>query len=231
MLTLKGLRPDWPLADHQLLPFSSDRILHRQRSGRVFPGGVAKFDWLDQKTRQSLLDPSGMDSGTLPGQVPRRQSEHTLLSCGCGNFRSLLCREAAAYYCAIRIAYLGCCRMSALSPQLKWGRKLRRSKRLGLAFRVCVYGQDAFRDRFREFTHMLSVNAHGGLIALAALVEEGQTILVENRNTREEREFRVVDVCPAREGKWRVGVEFAQRSTNFWRIHFPPIHEHRRHAD
>jgi hypothetical protein len=121
--------------------------------------------------------------------------------------------------------------MSALSPQLKWGRKLRRSKRLGLAFRVCVYGQDVFREHFREFTQMLSVNAHGGLIALAAAVEEGQTILVENRNTREEREFRVVDVSPACEGKWRVGIEFAQRPTNFWKIHFPPVNEQRRRAN
>jgi hypothetical protein len=118
--------------------------------------------------------------------------------------------------------------MSALGPQLKWGRRLRRSKRLGLAVHVCVYGQDAFRERFREFTRMLSVNAHGGLIALAAAVEKGQTILVENRNTREEREFRVVDVGSARNGKWHVGIEFANVPTNFWKIHFPPINEHRR---
>jgi hypothetical protein len=77
---------------------------------------------------------------------------------------------------------------------------------------------------------MLSVNAHGGLIVLAAAVEKGQTILIENRNTREEREFRVVDVSSARDGKWHVGIEFANVSTNFWRIYFPPINEHRRYA-
>lgn len=110
------------------------------------------------------------------------------------------------------------------------GRQPRRSKRLGLAVRVCAYGQDVFRERFREFTNMLSVNAHGGLIALAAAVEQGQTILVENRNTREQREFRVVDVSPARDGKWQVGLEFAHGATNFWKIHFPPISEHRSHV-
>jgi hypothetical protein len=120
--------------------------------------------------------------------------------------------------------------MSAFGPQLKWGRPLRRSKRLGLAVRVCVYGQDTFRERFREFTQMLSVNAYGGLIALAAPVEKGQKILVENRNTREEREFRVVDVSRARDGKWRVGIEFAHGPANFWKIHFPPINENRRHV-
>jgi len=117
--------------------------------------------------------------------------------------------------------------MNALGPQLKWGRQLRRSKRLGLAVRVCAYGQNVFRERFREFTQMLSVNAHGGLIALAAPVEKGQTILIENRNTREEREFRVVDVSPAHDGKWRVGIEFAQVPTNFWKIHFPPVNGQR----
>jgi hypothetical protein len=64
--------------------------------------------------------------------------------------------------------------MSAFGPQLKQGRRLRRSKRLGLAVGVCVHGQDASRERFREFTQMLSVNAYGGLIALAAPVEKGQ---------------------------------------------------------
>jgi hypothetical protein len=77
---------------------------------------------------------------------------------------------------------------------------------------------------------MLSVNAHGGLIALVAAVEKGQTILVENRNTREEREFRVVDVGSARNGKWHVGIEFTSVPTNFWKIHFPPINEHRRYT-
>jgi hypothetical protein len=77
---------------------------------------------------------------------------------------------------------------------------------------------------------MLSVNAHGGLIALTTSVEKGQTILVENSNTREEREFQVVDVSPARDGKWHVGIEFANVPTNFWRIYFPPINEHRRYS-
>ena len=118
--------------------------------------------------------------------------------------------------------------MSGGGRQFRCERRSRRSKRLALAVRVCVHGQDVFGQRFRELTHMLSVDAHGGLVALAAPVEKGQMIIIENRNTREQREFRVVHVGPAREGKWRAGVEFAQEPTNFWRIHFPPIHEHRR---
>lgn len=76
-------------------------------------------------------------------------------------------------------------------------------------------------EPFRELTRTLSVNAHGGLLALAATVERGQTILVENKNTRKEEECRVIDVRFAPNGKWAVGIEFTRVATDFWRIHFP----------
>jgi hypothetical protein len=72
-------------------------------------------------------------------------------------------------------------------------------------------------------TRMLSVNANGGLVALAANVQEGQTILVENRYTREEQECRVVNVGPEQDGKWAVGIAFAHVAADFWRISFPPL--------
>jgi hypothetical protein len=102
-----------------------------------------------------------------------RDSDEYRVECGCSESKladsnvDFLCREAPGYYCSIRSTYLGCRRMSALGLQFKWGRRLRR-------VRVCVYGQDAFREYFRKFPRMLSVNAHGGLIALAAPVEKGQ---------------------------------------------------------
>jgi len=99
---------------------------------------------------------------------------------------------------------------------------MRRSKRLGLAVPVKVYGQDVFGEPFREFTRMLSVNADGGLLALADRIQKGQAILIENRNTREEQEFRVVHVGQLQDGKWTVGIEFVHGAANFWRIYFPP---------
>jgi hypothetical protein len=69
---------------------------------------------------------------------------------------------------------------------------------------------------------MISVNAHGGLIALAARVEKGQTVLLLNATTREEQEVRVVHIGVPKDGKWPVGVEFILAPANFWRIHFPP---------
>jgi hypothetical protein len=69
---------------------------------------------------------------------------------------------------------------------------------------------------------MISVNAHGGLIALAARVEKGQTVLLLNAATREEQEVRVVHIGVPKDGKCPVGVEFVVSPANFWRIHFPP---------
>ncbi len=113
--------------------------------------------------------------------------------------------------------------MNPSGPQFRLGKPRRRSKRLKLSVEVQVYGEDVFRESFREFTHMLAVNAYGGLLALAARVQKGQKILVMNRKTREEQECRVVCVGPAQEGKWTVGIEFARPAANFWQICFPPL--------
>lgn len=86
-----------------------------------------------------------------------------------------------------------------------------------------VFGQDVFLESFNEFTRMASVNAHGGSLALAARVEEGQRILVVNKSTGEERECRVMNVGCLREGKWMVGIAFVEHVDNFWKIHFPTV--------
>jgi hypothetical protein len=88
---------------------------------------------------------------------------------------------------------------------------------------VRVYGQNIFGESFREYTRMLSVNAYGGSLALAARVQKGQTILLENRNSREAQEFRVAHVGQLQDGKWTVGIEFVHAAANFWQIYFPPV--------
>lgn len=100
-------------------------------------------------------------------------------------------------------------------------RQPRRSKRLVLPVPVHVFGQDVFGESFKEFTRMLSVSAHGGSLALAARVEKGQTILVVNKSSGEERECRVAHVGSLQCSKWTVGIEFAEPVANFWRINFP----------
>ena len=84
-----------------------------------------------------------------------------------------------------------------------------------------VFGQDVFRESFNEFARMLSVNAHGGALALAARVEKGQRILVVNKSTGQEQECRVAHVGSMQDSKWTVGIEFAEPVENFWQIHFP----------
>lgn len=90
-----------------------------------------------------------------------------------------------------------------------------------LSVRVHVFGQDTFLEAFNEFTHTLSVNAHGGALALAAKVEKGRRVLVVNQSTGEERECRVVHVGSMKDGKWTVGIEFVEPVANFWKINFP----------
>lgn len=107
------------------------------------------------------------------------------------------------------------------APAVRVGRQLRRSKRLALSVSVRVFGKDAFLESFNEFTHTLSVNAHGAALALAAKVEKGRSILVVNRNTGEERECRIVHVGSMKDGKWAIGIEFVQPVANFWKINFP----------
>ena len=78
-----------------------------------------------------------------------------------------------------------------------------------------------FRESFNEFTRMVSVSAHGGALALAARVEKGQGILLVNKSTGEERECRVVHLGSLQNGKWTVGIKFAEPVENFWKINFP----------
>ena len=89
-----------------------------------------------------------------------------------------------------------------MNPQIRLGRPLRRSKRLALSIRVHVFGLNVFRESFNEFTRMLSVNANGGSLALAARVRQGQGILLVNKSTGEERECRVADGVTALLRHW-----------------------------
>jgi hypothetical protein len=108
-------------------------------------------------------------------------------------------------------------------PQINSERRVRRSARLKLTVPVLVHGKAMSGEPFRELTRTLSVNAHGGLLALAATIEKGQTLLVENKNTRKEQECRVVYVGPTHNGKSSVGIEFTHGAADFWRIYFPPL--------
>lgn len=113
--------------------------------------------------------------------------------------------------------------MNATAASLKLGRQFRRSKRLGLSFPVHVSWKNTSGENLQELTQVISVNAHGALLVLGVEVQKGQTILLENKRTRKQKEFRVVYVGSARQGKWKVGIELADGPADFWGIHFPEV--------
>lgn len=97
----------------------------------------------------------------------------------------------------------------------------RRSRRLPLRIPVRVYGRTADDQPFRDATETQLVSAHGGLLPLAPSVSEGQTILLVNSLTEEERECRVVYVEPDHGNKNKVGVEFKDAKGSFWHVYTP----------
>ena len=105
----------------------------------------------------------------------------------------------------------------------QYSRAHRRSKRLQLVVPVEVIAFEGESEAFREATRMLSVNANGGLLALAASVSQGQVLRLVNQRTTEYQECRVVNIDEAEDGKWAVGVEFTRPAGNFWQISFPPL--------
>ena len=98
----------------------------------------------------------------------------------------------------------------------------RRSRRFALKLPVVVYGRTPENVPFRDRTSTLSVDAHGARLAVSARVESGQSLLLVNSFTQEERKCRVVHVS-ARNGKRSkrsmVGVEFTNEPGNFWHIY------------
>lgn len=106
----------------------------------------------------------------------------------------------------------------ALRDQIE---KQRRSKRLPLRIPVRVYGRTPEDQPFRDVTETELVSAHGGLLPLAPNVTPGQTILLVNSLTEEERECVVLYVEPDHGNKNRVGIKFAEPRDNFWHAYTP----------
>jgi hypothetical protein len=101
----------------------------------------------------------------------------------------------------------------------------RRSKRIPLRLPVLVYGRTKRVGAFHEDTFTNIVNAHGGLIALAAPVKIGESLLVVNVATQKEQECRVASIEPLAGSRKKVGLAFLRSAPNFWGLYFPPIQE------
>jgi hypothetical protein len=98
----------------------------------------------------------------------------------------------------------------------------RRSQRVLMQVALRLQGLDAQGQKFEEFTETLAINAHGGLVLLAARITSGSIIHMRNVKTEEEQECHVVFLGPVRNGKAEVGLEFTVPRPAFWRVAFPP---------
>jgi hypothetical protein len=95
----------------------------------------------------------------------------------------------------------------------------RRSRRLPLSIPVRVYGRTTNNRPFRNVSETRAVSVHGGLLALDAKVKRGQTVLLVNAITEEERECHVVYVESRLWGRRKVGLEFTNNSGDFWHVY------------
>jgi PilZ domain len=100
--------------------------------------------------------------------------------------------------------------------------KNRRSERIELSVPVVVYRAPGEGPQFYESTKTLVVSAHGALIALADMVVPRQRLLVQNPNSGQHLECRVVSVKKDPLGPPKVAVEFTRPAPGFWRLAFPP---------
>lgn len=103
-----------------------------------------------------------------------------------------------------------------MAPSLE---RQRRSKRLPLSIPVRVYGRTTDNRPFRRDTETKAVSVHGGLLSLGVRVKKGQTLLLVNTVTEEERECRVVYVDRNLWSQNRIGVEFSHTEGDFWHVY------------
>jgi len=96
----------------------------------------------------------------------------------------------------------------------------RRSSRVFTRIAIRAQGKANDGRKFRESSHTIVINAHGGLIYLQHEMELGAELVLTNPITEEDQECRVVYLGDTSEKGTRVGVEFLSPSPHFWGIEF-----------
>src|SRR5260370_42057766 len=98
----------------------------------------------------------------------------------------------------------------------------RRSQRIEFTVPVVIHRPPTEGPQFYESTQTLVVNAHGALMALVEKVTPKQRLLMQNIDSREQKECREVYVEKELTGPSKVAVEFTRPAPSFWRIAYPP---------
>ena len=96
----------------------------------------------------------------------------------------------------------------------------RRSSRVFTRISIRAQGRASDGRKFRENSHTIVINAHGGLIYLQQELDLGAEIILINPSTEEEQECRVVYLGDTSDKGTRVGVEFLSPSPHFWGVEF-----------
>jgi hypothetical protein len=88
-----------------------------------------------------------------------------------------------------------------------------------LSIPVRIYGRTANNRPFRYVTETNAISVHGALLAMDAKVKRGQSVLLVNAITEEERECRVVYLESKLWSKRKIGLEFTSNSGDFWYVY------------
>lgn len=96
----------------------------------------------------------------------------------------------------------------------------RRSSRVFTRIPIRAQGRANDGRKFRENSHTIVINAHGGLIYLQHELEIGADLVLVNPSTEEEQECRVVYLGDTSEKGTRIGIEFLSPSPHFWGVEF-----------
>jgi hypothetical protein len=95
----------------------------------------------------------------------------------------------------------------------------RRSARLPIRLALIVCGEGYGQEgKWQEQTCSFSLNAHGVLVALAAPMTVGQTIVIQNPENWAETGGRVSRLGQCYAGRTEVGIEFTEPAPDFWLI-------------
>jgi hypothetical protein len=101
--------------------------------------------------------------------------------------------------------------------------KQRRARRVTISFPIEVIRQGPKNEIILEDAQTLTVSAYGAAIALTSAPRIGQTVVLIQKQSREEALCRVRDTRPIpKSTNYAVGVEFERPSPLFWHITFPP---------
>jgi len=98
----------------------------------------------------------------------------------------------------------------------------RRSPRRKATIPVFVYGHTPAQQPFHEEAYAAVVSELGALLVMRSTVRPGQSLLLTNKVTQEERQCRVAYVGGHDPQSVEVAVEFTALAPDFWRLTAPP---------